>query len=126
MKEEISHNVDAHFFDKEDRLTQNTKVTDRPIYNLEVHPLAIWDPTVHYDLLKDTNVVEQDLPGFIPEDTVERDIRYVNWSIGDTDLLDAFIEVKATFVKEKHEEISDYDKDPETLIDKIAKRKEKK
>jgi len=124
----------AMFIGLHERLRTSNKITEMPIYNVDVHPLRfsmvqsyIRTSTVSYALLADTRVHDEEhVPGLVPEYTLARDIRYVNWSLGDSDLLAGLTKFQGTYVKEKGLAIQEYHANPELFIDKHKDAHERK
>lgn len=114
-----------------DKLTTRTTVAEMPIYNIEVHPLAkitLYEETIalqsseydaEYTLLQNTEVkfTKHELNEYDIDSTMIRNIRFVNWSVGDADLLTGLVDVRGTFVANKFKEIQDYHTNPEQFIE---------
>lgn len=117
-------------------LKQQTEITKGPMYNYDMHPLSMiqetveeFDPVVgrydyiidpDYGLVQNTKIdIKQHIQSEMPGDIIERNTRYVNWNIGDTDLVDGLNNTKMTFNENKYKQITAYAKNPEKVIEEL-------
>ena len=102
--------------DFSEELRNTTTVDKGLIYTTETHPLYFaWLGLISYENITNQVSLEHDT-GEIPDSMIKNDIRYVNWSIGDSDLMNGLTKAKATWIEENHTIMIKYQDHPEQVI----------